>query len=816
MKPAPESIRNFMQTDQSCLDRFRALWQIIKDQWKAWRATKGWNEEAQILLEILGFVWRHILMIILILIPILLLWMMDQGRDLILNLFQPRGIGVNLSDYIRIVWLLGMFVLQAYAIWVIPNFFIQAEIKRKQEMDFLRSKGLRADQLPFGGTISMSSNFLRILAILPFMLYGLTFALRVQVDPSWKIGYWITNGLITVALLLGGICLAYGLKRIRQIVWILIGVIIFIPIGFAMFLGMSPENSEFAYALLGNSLFICALLLFAIFHRWERRFDEVEDPRQLNQLSWIATSIYKLVGTVVLFIALLLIFWPNTMRMATIPVLIFFVAAYILLINLITYRVKLFSPAKKFGVAILVIVLLLLMNLRPSKGHYVHLVDDRMEQPRSSYATYQTAWLTERLDQDTACAPVFYLVSGEGGGSRAAYWTSRLLGKLDSVSNYRFADHLFALSTVSGSSAGTSAWYKLLRFKEIRHLDDARMDSIINRFSERTFGHNFVSGGIIDVVTRDFFKMFLLKTWRSDRNLRLQEEENYGFLFGLGRQSLKLRNTYKRGSNHVDSLQLPGGKGRKIPNLHFTGLPELYHRPTGGVETRWPLLLFNTTHMRTGRRGVLSPVALEAGTFIDAIDVISEMESQSKDLDALKGKTIALGTANNMSELFPVFSAFSYVDGVGNFMDGGAYENKGLTTMLEVYSAMRSQLDSLCPNARIVVLAMENGNASGELPRTPLHQSPAMLSQAASAPFTSQTEAARKRAIRLFGSDNPDQLIFMSLFDHPVGSQIPLARDLSRVSIRLMDQAAAVEVDQTLDMLRQVDPGMFDRTAVVE
>lgn len=809
MKTDSPSVKKFLQPDQSCPSRLRSLWQIIVDQWKAWRATRGWNEEAQILLEILGFLWRHSVLIILVLIPILLLWMMDQGRDLILNLFQTRETGVNLGDYIRIVWLLAMLVLQAYAIWVIPNFFIQAEMKRKHEMDLLLAKGLRSDQLPFGGTISMSSNFLRLLAILPFMLYGLTFAYRVQVDPDWKIGYWITNGLITGILLLSGICLAYSLKRIREILWVLIGVIVFIPIGFAMFLGLSPENPELAYALLGNSLFICALLLFAIFHRWERRFDDTEDSRQLNQLTWIGTLIYKLVGTATFFIALLLIFWPNTMRMATIPVLIFFAAAYILLINLITYRVKLFSPAKKFGVALGVLLLLLLMNLRPSKGHYVHLVDDKMLHPRTSYTDYQTAWITERLDQDSSCTPVFYLVAGEGGGSRAAYWTSRLLGKLDSASDYQFADRLFALSTVSGSSAGTSAWYKLLRFKENRRLTETRMDSITYRFSERTFGHNFVTGGIIDVLTRDFFKMFTLNIWRSDRNLRLQEEENYGFLFGLGRRSLKLRNTYKRGSSHVDSLQIPNGKGRKIPNLHFTGLPELYHRPSGGVETRWPLLLFNTTHMRTGRRGIVSPVALNEGTFIDAIDVISKMEEKSECLDELKGKTIALGTANNMSELFPVFSAFSYVDGVGNFMDGGAYENKGLTTILEVYSSMRSQLDTLCPNARIVVLAMENGDSTKELTTHPLHQSPAILTQASAAPFTSQTEAARKRAIRMFDPENKDRLIFLSLFSYPSDTIIPLARDLSRESIKAMDHAATKAMVKTLRELRTMDPKLF-------
>lgn len=809
MKPASESVQYFLKKDISCLQRLKALWQIIADQWKAWRASEGWDEEAGLILDFLKFVWKHLVLIVLILIPILLLWMMDQGRDLILNVFRTRGNGMNLSDYIRMVWLLAMLGLQAYAIWVIPNFYIQAEVKRKKQIDNLLAKGFSDDQLPFGGTISMSSNFLRLLAILPFMLYGITFAIRVEVHNDWKISYWLINAGVSLVILLGGICLAYGQQRIRNILYVLIGVITLIPIGFAFFLGNWPDRPELGYALLGNSLFICAILLFAIFQQWERRFDASDDPKFLNQLTWKGTLIYKAVGIVVLLIALGLMFWPNTMRMATIPVLIFFVAAYILLINLMTYRFKLLTRPQKIVASFSIVVLLFLMNIRPSKGHYVHLVKDRLEQPRADYSRYQTEWIQSRLGEDSTCAPVFYLVAGEGGGSRAAYWTSRLLGKLDSVSGYQFADNVFAISTVSGSSAGSSAWYKLLRFKEHRQLPSSEMDNILRRFSERTFGHNFVTGGIIDVLTRDLYKMFLTKIWRSDRNLRLQEEENFGFLFGLGKKNIDVRSTYQGGTAREDSLHVPGKNIPAIPNLHFTGLPELYHQKGGGLETRWPLLLFNTTHMRTGRRGIVSPVALDEEVFNEAIDVIGEFSVQSDESKRTKGKTIALGTANNLSELFPVFSAFSYVDGVGNFMDGGAYENKGLTTTLDVYASLRAQLDSLCPNARIVVLAMENGGAPGELPTEPLHQSPAMLSQAASAPFTSQTEAARKRAIRLFGPDNRDQLLFLSLFDHPMGDQVPLARDLSRESIFLMDRAAAIEVDSTINELKRIDPGLF-------
>ena len=53
--------------------------------------------------------------------------------------------------------------------------------------------------------------------------------------------------------------------------------------------------------------------------------------------------------------------------------------------------------------------------------------------------------------------PVF-LVSAEGGGIRAAYWTARVMAELDEKSNGEFSRHAFALSGVSGGSVGVSAF----------------------------------------------------------------------------------------------------------------------------------------------------------------------------------------------------------------------------------------------------------------------------------------------------------------------------------------------------------------------
>ena len=54
-----------------------------------------------------------------------------------------------------------------------------------------------------------------------------------------------------------------------------------------------------------------------------------------------------------------------------------------------------------------------------------------------------------------------FLVTAKGGGIRAAYWTAALLTALQDA-NPEFADHVFAVSGVSGGSVGAGVFAGLL------------------------------------------------------------------------------------------------------------------------------------------------------------------------------------------------------------------------------------------------------------------------------------------------------------------------------------------------------------------
>ncbi|XXQ53566.1 hypothetical protein ACA040_002237 [Xenophilus aerolatus] len=62
------------------------------------------------------------------------------------------------------------------------------------------------------------------------------------------------------------------------------------------------------------------------------------------------------------------------------------------------------------------------------------------------------------LRKDGKAVPPIYLVSAEGGGIRAAYWTAMGLAQMDLATEQKFAIQLVSLSGVSGGSLGIATW----------------------------------------------------------------------------------------------------------------------------------------------------------------------------------------------------------------------------------------------------------------------------------------------------------------------------------------------------------------------
>src|SRR5262249_23957891 len=82
--------------------------------------------------------------------------------------------------------------------------------------------------------------------------------------------------------------------------------------------------------------------------------------------------------------------------------------------------------------------------------------------PRQPISEYLDQWIAHRQAQASNERPYpVVIVTAEGGGILAAYWTATMLAALqDQHSN--FADHVLALSRVSGGSVDASIFAALL------------------------------------------------------------------------------------------------------------------------------------------------------------------------------------------------------------------------------------------------------------------------------------------------------------------------------------------------------------------
>jgi hypothetical protein len=348
---------------------------------------------------------------------------------------------------------------------------------------------------------------------------------------------------------------------------------------------------------------------------------------------------------------------------------------------------------------------------------YLSRSDSLFEKDMLPIEHYYEGWKERIINRHDTTKPYpIFLVSGEGGGSRAGLWFSQTLLDLDLTTDGKFKDHIFSISTVSGSSVGLAATVSLWRYLQE---NNKQIDSSWIDFPKQVFKNNFTSSCVYRLTTVDMWKSLVpYADWTKDRNNELQEQEAecvQRYLFEFGNQ--KSLPGFKLFKTKYDEL---GNRNNWYLNRDF--LDFYYHKMPDGTmrfKTDLPLIFINTCRSSDARRGIFSPVKLDSSVFLDVIDVSrfiyanSLPDGRGKRIDGLK-KAISLGLACNTSELFPFLSAPARVDGVGYFVDGGYHENSGLKTTLEVYHKLQSLLDKdkdrIKSNSyQIFVLYLKNG-----------------------------------------------------------------------------------------------------------
>ncbi|TXH58643.1 MAG: hypothetical protein E6Q89_03060 [Bacteroidia bacterium] len=330
-------------------------------------------------------------------------------------------------------------------------------------------------------------------------------------------------------------------------------------------------------------------------------------------------------------------------------------------------------------------------------------------------------WKSNGFDKSAEPVNVF-LISGQGGGSRAGAWFLLNMLKRENMVKYRnekekadltkclsktknkieadqireriaylesdnFYKHIFSISTVSGSSSGAQMY---MAFHQLDEYNADIKDS--TKIVKEIYTQNYLSSGLFGLLISDFtfdavWDFFTGE--RRDRNYAFQNEEKNLFKKAyLKSHSLsvikdekneKLAGKSQKNIPEISKDEVVQEIERKI-DLFFDGdFMSIYKQNYTN-----PLLFLNCTVVDDGTRGYFSPVKT------DSISYAKNLYGDFRDCHASDNKALPMVTCVNQSQAFPLMNSYNYLHGSGRLGDGGFYENSGNETTLEIYDFLKN------------------------------------------------------------------------------------------------------------------------------
>ncbi len=343
-----------------------------------------------------------------------------------------------------------------------------------------------------------------------------------------------------------------------------------------------------------------------------------------------------------------------------------------------------------------------------------------------------------------------YIICAMGGGSRAGYFTAATLNNLDSNKSLNnIWERTLCFSTVSGGSVGA---FNFIKGKQMGVLPKN------SKFLYNIYQKNYNSSGVFGILLGDPVETLLgdiasgPRTWISksdpitgfhDRNYRIRQEYDYILEQGLKGETFSGFDGYWKRTFYPYFR-----KDTIMPDL----FQSYFIKQNGEI----PIHLINTFEINSGRRAVVSPFPVLSLDFFP--NAIKPLQDTSFDCGIAR-KDILYREAVNLSELFPFISAASHI-GYKNkdqFVDGGYYENYGVSTALDVFHFLKSE--TLVDPSRIKLILIKNSKQEPEVSSTKV-QVIAPLIGAMQAPFTGHANHLWEECKRVMGKENVIDIVF--------------------------------------------------------
>lgn len=255
-------------------------------------------------------------------------------------------------------------------------------------------------------------------------------------------------------------------------------------------------------------------------------------------------------------------------------------------------------------------------------------------------------FVAERFGDALGQDPKTYFVASYGGGLKANLWNLLLLRKLDSLSGRSFFGKTAVLSGVSGGAVGIANFTSLLH-----NLPDQQDWSAAIENIGRS---NVLSNELTYLLGRDWMLEFIPRqlVFGRDRSYRSMEEH----------------------------ARLTG-----MESYNAVPLPQYWRNVYQDRKGGFPALIFNTTAVG-GTQGVVPSILFPERSFPGAVDITSILHQKHRAALTFYG---GASTTNR----FPLFSPTAKIKGLGNFLDGGYFDNSGMLSALAAYRAIHGLLE---------------------------------------------------------------------------------------------------------------------------
>ncbi len=623
-------------------------------------------EYTRAVLKILGMILMDAAVeLILVILFGFVIVKMSQGRDIIVSMFEPKG---NYGE-IRIVLTIAAVTAFSVSMWLIPAFLFE---KRNQWSK--SSKDVFKLHLFFAH---------RILPLIPFWLL----AFSLFNDSAW---FFILLAAVELVFLSFFNVFVIG-KRKRQLVLMTVALI-FIVVTIYFFVNYHYEYLSVKRAM-AAMLYLFSILIYQFYHKMDRNIldEHIKGIKTRNVIKRYPfnSTFYILYFAVHIIVIVAIAFNKLQIGIAPESMLLYVFAFYVFLIDIIAYIGRL-HPIVNTGGVVVGLVLIVLFVKGAISFNVKHNEIDRKELSAKqenfkmlSFDDYYKSWRQRMLEKDSTKPFPIVLIAGEGGGSRAGYWFSQNLIDFDYRTNGWFRDHVFSISTVSGSTVGLGTYLAYLELPIGKQGIEKSVNSEYLELPSMVYKTNFVGSSISGLFITDFFKSIFNTGSLEDRNNILMREESASTIDAIFELTKKKKSEINCLLDH-----------------EYMGLFYDSNKNYSTFSMQRPLSFINTCRSNDGRRGIFAPIKLDESVFSDAIDINGYIYNDPVLYQKHKIKTfhdkkgVTFGQACISSELFPIFSAPLYIDSLGSFVDGGYHENSGLKTTIDIYSKLKTLLDT--------------------------------------------------------------------------------------------------------------------------